>query len=343
MRIKPEQLAQHLSRGIQPLYTVYGDEPLLALEAADLIRAAARQAGYSEREVHSVETRFNWNELLAAGDNLSLFGNRRLADIRIPSGKPGLEGGKALQTYCARLPPDTVTLISLPKLDRQATAAKWFVALEGGGVTVAVNPVAFDQLPRWIGERLAMQNQRTDSQTLRFIAERVEGNLLAAHQEIRKLALLFPPGTLAFDSVREAVLNVARYDVFKLADALLAGDVPRLTRMLDGLRGEGEAPTLILWTLTRELRILTRIKAGQAAGQPAARLMREAGVWESRQALVEKALARVSLPALTQALRQAAAIDRAIKGLQSADVWDALSQLALTVALPAPRLARRLV
>lgn len=341
MRIKPEQLAAHLSRGIQPLYTVYGDEPLLALEAADLIRAAARQSGYSEREVYSVEARFHWNELLTAGDNFSLFGNRRLADLRIPSGKPGLEGGKALQAYCARLPPDTVTLISLPKLDRQATASKWFGSLESNGVTIAVNPVSFDQLPRWIGERLSLQNQQADSQALCFIAERVEGNLLAAQQEIQKLALLFPPGQLEFDRVREAVLNVARYDVFKLADALLAGDVPRLMRMLDGLRGEGEAPTLILWTLTRELRILTRIQSGQSAGLPMARLMREAGVWESRQSQVEKALGRVSLPALTQALRQAAAIDRAIKGLQSTDIWDALSQLALTVALPSSRLARK--
>ncbi|HUW27965.1 MAG TPA: DNA polymerase III subunit delta [Sulfuriferula sp.] len=334
MRVKPEQLAQHLARGIQPLYTVYGDEPLLALEAADLVRVSARAAGYSERDVHTVEARFNWNELLTAGDNLSLFGDRRLADIRIPSGKPGLEGGKALQAYCARLPADTVTLISLPKLDRQATNAKWFTALEANGVVVGVNPVSIDQLPRWIGARLAAQNLQADSQTLRFLTERVEGNLLAAQQEIRKLALLFPPGNITFDNVREAVLDVARYDVFKLSDALLAGDVPRLMRMLDGLRNEGESPVLILWTLTRELRILTRIKAGQASGRPAAQLMREAGVWESRQALVEKALARVSLTALTQALRDAAAIDRTIKGLQSGDVWDALGQLALKIAPP---------
>ena len=334
MRVKPEQLAQHLARGIQPLYTVYGDEPLLALEAADLVRASARSAGYSEREVHTVEARFNWNDLLTAGDNLSLFGNLRLSDIRIPSGKPGLEGGKALQTYCARLPQDTVTLITLPKLDRQSTNAKWFGALDANGVVVGVNPVSIDQLPRWIGARLAAQNLQADSQTLRFLTERVEGNLLAAQQEIRKLALLFPPGKITFDNVREAVLDVARYDVFKLADALLTGDVPRLMRMLDGLRNEGETPVLILWTLTRELRILTRVKAGQASGQPAAKLMREAGVWESRQALVEKALARVSLAALTQALRDAAAIDRTIKGLQTGDVWDALGQLALKIAPP---------
>lgn len=341
MRVKPEQLARHLADGIQPLYTVYGDEPLLALEAADLIRAAARKAGYSEREIYTVQAHFKWDELLAAGDNLSLFGSRRLADIRIPNGKPGLEGGKALQAYCAHLPPDTVTLINLPKLDRQTTAAKWFGALEATGVTVAVNPVNIDQLPRWIGTRLAAHQLQADAPTLRFIAERVEGNLLAAEQEIRKLALLCPPGPLGFDQVREAVLDVARYDVFKLADAMLLGDVPRLMRMLDGLRGEGETPVLVLWTLTRELRSLIRIKAGQASGQPMAKLMRDAGVWDARQAPVEQALARVSLPALTQSLRAAAAIDRTIKGLQSGDVWDALAQLALSVALPATRPARR--
>ncbi len=341
MRVKPEQLARHLADGIQPLYTVYGDEPLLALEAADLIRAAARKAGYSEREIHTVQAHFKWDELLASGDNLSLFGSCRLVDIRIPTGKPGLEGGKALQAYCAHLPSDTVTLINLPKLDRQTTAAKWFGALESTGVTVAVNPVAFDQLPRWIGTRLAAQQLQADAPTLRFIAERVEGNLLAAEQEIRKLALLCPPGQLSFDQVREAVLDVARYDVFKLADAMLLGDVARLMRMLDGLRGEGETPVLILWTITRELRSLTRIKAGQASGQPLAKLMRDAGVWDARQAPVEKALARVSLPALMQCLRDAAGIDRTIKGLQSGDVWDALAQLALSVAQPALRSVRR--
>ena len=334
MRVKAEQLAQHLARALQPLYTVYGDEPLLALEAADMVRASARSAGYSEREVHTVEARFNWNDLLTAGDNLSLFGSLRLSDIRIPSGKPGLEGGKALQAYCARLPADTITLITLPKLDRQSTNAKWFTALDASGVVVGVNPVTIDQLPRWIGTRLAAQNLQADSQTLRFLTERVEGNLLAAQQEIRKLALLFPPGNITFENVREAVLDVARYDVFKLSDALLAGDVPRLMRMLDGLRNEGETPVLILWTLTRELRTLTRIKAGQASGQPAAQLMREAGVWESRQALVDKALTRVSLAALTQALHDAAAIDRTIKGLQSGDVWDSLGELALKIAPP---------
>lgn len=334
MRIKPEQLVAHLAKDLKPLYCIYGDEPLLVLEAADQIRHAARTRGYGEREIYQVEGRFNWQTLLSAGNNLSLFSDRRLVDIRIPSGKPGLDGGKALQSYCAALPPDTLTLITLPKLDRQATAAKWFSALDSTGVTIAVFPVSNEQLPRWIGERLTQQQQQADTDTLRFLAQKVEGNLLAAQQEIRKLALLFPPGKLDFASVRDAVLDVARYDVFKLADALLTSDVPRLMRMFDGLRNEGEAPTLILWTLTRELRILTKLKTAQNDGMAAARLMREIGVWENRQPLVEKALQRIQLDTLTHSLRQAAAIDRMIKGLVNEDPWLALKQLALNVALP---------
>ena len=334
MRVKPEQLAAHLAKDLKPLYCVYGDEPLLVLEAADQIRQAARAQGYSEREIYQVEGRFNWQTLLDSGNNLSLFSSRRLVDMRIPSGKPGVDGGKALQGYCAALPADSVTLITLPKLDRQATAAKWFSALDNAGAMIAVYPVSNEQLPRWIGERLAQQKQQADSDTLRFLAQKVEGNLLAAQQEIRKLALLFPAGRLDFASVREAVLDVARYDVFKLADALLLSDVPRLMRMLDGLRNEGEAPTLILWTITRELRILTRLKTAQNSGIAPARLMREVGVWESRQAMVERALQRVKLDTLTRCLRQAAAIDRMIKGLVNEDPWDALKQLALSIAMP---------
>lgn len=334
MRIKPEQLASHLAKDLKPLYCVYGDEPLLVLEAADQIRQAARTQGYSEREIYQIEGRFNWQTLLDSGNNLSLFSSRRLLDMRIPSGKPGVDGSKALQNYCADLPADSVTLITLPKLDRQATAAKWFTALDNAGVVIAVYPVSNEQLPRWIGERLALQKQQADSDTLRFLAQKVEGNLLAAQQEIRKLGLLFPAGRLDFANVREAVLDVARYDVFKLADALLLSDVPRLMRMLDGLRNEGEAPTLILWTITRELRILTRLKTAQNSGIAPARLMRDVGVWESRQGMVEKALQRVKLDTLTHCLRQAAAIDRMIKGLLDEDPWDALKQLALNIALP---------
>ncbi|MHB1677311.1 MAG: DNA polymerase III subunit delta [Sulfuriferula sp.] len=330
MRIKPEQLATHLAKNLRPLYCVYGDEPLLVLESADQIRSAARAQGYLEREIHQIEGRFNWQNLLATGNNLSLFGDCRFIELRIPSGKPGNEGSKALQNYCAALPADSVTLITLPKLDRATVAAKWFSAIEQTGVTLTVYPVSFEQMPRWIGERLAQQHQQADQDTLRFLAQKVEGNLLAAHQEICKLALLFPDGQLNFSSVRDAVLDVARYDVFKLADALLIGDIPRLMRILNGLRNEGEASTLVLWAMTRELRTLTRLKSAQSAGAATPQLMRELGVWENRQPLVKTALQRTTLNKLVHCMHQTAAIDRMIKGLDNNDPWMALERLALS-------------
>ncbi|NOT17831.1 MAG: DNA polymerase III subunit delta [Sulfuriferula sp.] len=334
MRVKPEQLAAHLSKAIQPLYCLYGDEPLLIFEAADQIRLAARQQGYTERETHQAEGRYNWQNLLNSGDNMSLFGDRRFIDIRIPSGKPGIEGGKALTNYVSALPSDSVTLITLPKLDKQTTNAKWFKAIEEAGAVLAVYPVDLAQLPRWIGERLARQQQQADNDTLQFLAQKVEGNLLAAQQEISKLALLFPTGKLDFANVRDAVLDVARYDVFKLADAMLNRDIARIIRMLEGLKQEGEAPTLILWTLTRELRILTQLKTAQANGIRPTSIMREVGVWEARQSLVERALDKVTLTALNQALHLAATTDRLIKGWEQGDIWATLQQLALTVAVP---------
>ncbi len=330
MRIKPEQLVAHLGKAPRALYCVYGDEPLLILESADQIRLAAREHGYQEREIHQIEGRYNWAGLLEIGHNLSLFGDRRFIELRIPSGKPGNDGSKILQQYCAALPADSVTLVTLPKLDRTALAAKWFGAIEQAGVTVNVYPVSLEHMPRWIGERLARQNQQADKDTLGFLTQKVEGNLLAAQQEIRKLALLFPAGQLDFALVREAVLDVARYDVFKLADALLASDIPRLIRILDGLRQEGEASTLILWAMTRELRILARLKDLKSPARPSAQSMREAGVWENRQALVERALRRTSRETLVNCLHQSAAIDRMIKGLDNNDPWTALERLALT-------------
>jgi DNA polymerase III subunit delta len=334
MRVAAEQLGRHLEKGLQALYVVHGDEPLLAIECADQVRTAARRAGYTEREVFTVESGFDWSSLAMAGNNLSLFASLRLLDVRIPTGKPGTEGAQRLQAFCAALPPDTVTLVTLPKIDRQTQNSKWFSALEEAGVTVPVYPVERTRLPQWIAARLASQNQRADAQTLQFLADQVEGNLLAAYQEVQKLALLFAPGELTFEQVQGAVLDVARFDVFKLGDALLAGDAGRLARMLQGLQDEGEAPVLVLWTLTNEIRTLLRIKSGLRRGQPQAKLMREARVWESRQGLVERALKRVSESALKQALERAAELDRMSKGLAAGDIWDEMLQLAMRVAVP---------
>jgi DNA polymerase-3 subunit delta len=331
MRLKPEQLAAHLQQGLAPLYLAFGDEPLLVQEAADAIRAAARSAGYSERELFTVESGFSWQSLLASGSNLSLFAERRIAELRIPTGKPGVEGGKTIEQYCANLPPDTLTLVVCPKLDKTQQASKWFKALEAAGAAVQVYPVERQRLPDWIAGRLAAQNQRGERDALQFLADRVEGNLLAAHQEIRKLGLLYPAGALTFAQVKEAVLDVSRYDVFNLAEAMLAGEAARFARVLDGLRGEGVAPTLALWALTQEIRTLARIALGQSRGVPIAQGMRDARVWDSRQGLIERALKRIGGGRLVAAIKRAALIDRTIKGLERGDVWDELLQLGMMV------------
>lgn len=332
MRIKLEQLAQHLQKQPAPLYTLFGDEPLLLQEAGDQIRSHAIRQGYTERELFVVEQYFDWRELLNAGSNLSLFGERKIIDIRIPSGKPGKEGGKAIETYCGALPPDTVTLVTLPRIDKQGQAAKWFKALEGAGAMIPVYAVERGQLPDWIGQRLAAQQQKADPAAVQFLADQVEGNLLAAHQEIQKLALLYPSGQLTFAQIKDVVLNVARYDVFQLADAMLAADAARFSRILNGLQGEGTAPPLILAALAESIRQLIAVQQGLAGGQPPAQLLQSARIWGDRQKLVMAAAKRIKPQSSIQALSHAAAIDRMIKGVAQGDVWDALLQLGMKMS-----------
>jgi len=332
MQLRGEQLAAHLEREFRPLYVLHGD-PLLVVEAGDAIRAAARRHGYGERQVLTVLPAFDWNELRAAGGNLSLFGDRKLIDLRIPGGKPGREGGQVLQDWCAHLSPDAALLVTLPELDWKDEKAAWLTALAQAGVLVKLMAPSLAELPGWIGARLRQQQQSAADETLRFIAERVEGNLLAAHQEIRKLGLLFPPGPLSPEHVREAVLNVARYDVDSLREALLLGEVARLTRTLDGLRQEGEAPPLILWAMSEEIRALASIRQGLDRGEPVAELLREAKVWgNARQNAIKQALRRLSSAHLAAALRQAARIDRRIKGIGEGDVWEEFLRLGLRLA-----------
>ncbi|HJV84015.1 MAG TPA: DNA polymerase III subunit delta [Noviherbaspirillum sp.] len=336
MQLRLDALDAHLAKSLGPLYVITSDEHLLALEAADKIRKAARAQGLSEREVLVVERSFKWGELLAANQSQSLFGERKLIELRIPTGKPGKDGGQALQNYAASLNPDNVTLIALPKLDWQTQKSAWVAALQQAAVYIDIPLVERPQLPAWIGARLAAQGQSADRQSIDFIADRVEGNLLAAHQEIQKLALLHPEGKLSFEQVQDAVLNVARYDVFKLNEAMLSGDATRLVRMIEGLKGEGEALPLVLWAMAEEIRTLLKIKAGTAQGKAIGMLFKENRVWGQRERLVEPALRRLKLSTLQGALQEAAQIDKMVKGLRTkafaGDAWDALLQLGLKVA-----------
>lgn len=336
MQLRHDGLEAHLAKTLAPLYVITSDEHLLALEAADKICKAARAQGFSEREVLVVERSFKWGELLAANQSQSLFGDRKLIELRIPTGKPGRDGGQALQDYAGALNPDNLTLITLPKLDWQTQKSAWVTALQQAGVYIDIPLVERAQLPVWIGTRLAAQAQSADRQSIDFIADRVEGNLLAAHQEIQKLALLYPEGKLTFEQVQDAVLNVARYDVFKLNEAMLAGDTARLVRMIEGLKGEGEALPLVLWAMAEEIRTLLKLKALSAQGKSVGMLMKEYRIWGPREKLMEPALRRMKLTMLEDALQQAAQVDKMVKGLRSrafaGDAWDALLQLGLKVA-----------
>ena len=329
MQLRGEQLTAHLDRELKPVYVVYGDEPLLVIEAADAIRAAARRQGFDEREVLTALSGFNWNELHQAAGNMSLFGGRKLIDLRIPTGKPGRDGSTAIQDYCARPSPDALLLVTLPGLDWSEEKAVWLKALGDAGVAIKLIPPNLAELPAWLSGRLKRQNQSADSDALRFVAERVEGNLLAAHQEILKLGLLYPAGELSLSQVQDAVLNVARYDLDGLREALLSGDAARLTRTLDGLQQEGEAPPLVLWAMTEEIRALAIVKAGQKENKALDQLLKEARVWGTRQAPFRRALQRLETDAVNTALIDAARIDRLIKGIEIGEIWNDFLRLGL--------------
>ena len=356
MQLAASQLTPHLQKGLRSLYTLHGDEPLLIQEAADAIRATARAQGYSERTVHTVAgAHFDWSEVLAAGGSLSLFADKQIVEIRIPSGKPGKEGSPALQRMAegAQGNDSTLTLVLLPKLDKMTRGGAWFSALDNFGVTLQVEPVERAALTQWIAQRLQRQGQRVTSgeegqRTLQFFADRVEGNLLAAHQEIQKLALLYPPapagageaaegkgGVLSFDQVEGAVLNVARYDVFKLSEAVLGGQAARVQRMLDGLQAEGEAAVLVHYTLAEDIRALKRVKDAIAAGRPLPMALREQRIWGLKERLFERVLPRLTSTTLDNLLHSAHLVDGIVKGLKApdwpTDGWQALHRLALSL------------
>ena len=341
MQIAAGQLPNQLQRGLASLYTLHGDEPLLIQEGADAIRAAARAAGYTERTSHTVAgAHFDWSEVLAAGGSLSLFSDKQIVEIRIPSGKPGKDGSVAIQQLAeqARGNDSTLTIVMLPRLDKATRSGAWFGALESLGVTVGVEPVERAALPQWLAQRLSQQGQRVKGgiegqRTLQFFADRVEGNLLAAHQEIQKLALLFPAGELGFEKVEGAVLNVARYDVFKLSEAVLGGQTARVQRMLDGLQAEGESEVLVHYTLAEDIRALKRVKDAMAQGRPLPMALREQRIWGTRERLFERMLPRLTSDAASELLMAAHQVDGIVKGLKlpdwPANGWQALHRLAM--------------
>ena len=336
MNIQAERLSEQLARGLAALYVVVGDEPLAAQEAGDAIRAAARATGHSERTVFTVQGRYNWQGIFASGDNLSLFAERRLTEIRIPSGKPGVDGAKALETYAAKLPADTLTLVSLPGLDWKTTQSRWFAALAKAGVVVEAKPIDRTALPGWIERRLSRQGLRADRAALEFLADQVEGNLLAAQQEIDKLALLLPPGNVALADVEHAVVDVSRLEADALADALYAGNGARFAQIVIDLKDAGEAVPAILWQVTSVVQLLLRLKLAVEQGDSLPGLMRT--LWgrdKQRAPQIERALKRLGQRQIESALADLALIDRQAKGLERVgDPWDTLLRVGMTLAGP---------
>ncbi len=344
--VKSDALQVHFktlsnSDSFNSLYVFSGDEPLLMMEAMDQLRNLAKVAGYTEREVLLQERGFDWSQLLSAGQTMSLFGDKRWLELRIPTGKPGRDGAEALKQFSIGLQeqtanpegPDTIVCIILPRLDSKTKSSAWFSALDEAGMAIQIDSLDRMQLPQWIATRLKKQGQSVESgnngqRALSFIADQVEGNLIAAHQEIQKLGLLHPQGELTEEQIRAAILKVARYNVFELTEAMLAGDLLRLNRMLDGLKGEGEPLVLILWTVTEELRILSKLKAASDAGESVQKLMRANRIWGNKERLYPAALKRVQPLKLRRAIQVAAGLDRQSKGLHASelpqDPWDGL-------------------
>jgi DNA polymerase-3 subunit delta len=335
MKVRAEQFAAHIdSQALSPVYVLSGDEPLLVQEAADHVRRLARESGCAERIILEAERGFDWQALLQSSNSLSLFAQQRLLELRLPGAKPGDAGSKALQAYVQQLQDSPsggdVLLLMTGKIDKSAQQSKWFRALDSVAVIVQFWPLRGRALLDWIQRRLLEQGLRADRDALRLLADRSEGNLLACAQDIDKLALLHDGETLDAAAVMEAVINSARYDVFVLVDAALAGDRTRVARIMAGLHGEGTEATVVLWALARELRVLQDLVAAGRQGLTAELQRRR--VWNSRKPLYETAVTRLSRSAVRAMLLRAARLDRVIKGVEVGNVWDELLQLTLMLA-----------
>lgn len=330
MKIRPEQLDAHLQKGLAPLYLLAGDEPLLLDEAAAAIRRRVREAGAEERITLVAEKDFDWSHLTEEAASLSLFASKRLMELRLPTGKPGQEGAKVLGQWAERPPEDTTLVVISGKLDRSSRNAKWVKALEGAGAMVEFWPIPRPQLPAWVQKRMVESGLMVSREAARFIAERVEGNLLAAAQEVEKLRLLLGEGQVSDDQVQSAVVDSARYDPFQLADAALGGETARAVRILEGLHGEGVEPPLLVWVLAREVRALADMAAGIAQGRRKDEVTRR--VWASRRGLVDKALDRHPVDRWLSLLEEAGRIDAMAKGAATGNAWDALQRLVMAIS-----------
>lgn len=329
MKVRPDQLDRHLKSDLSAIYFICGDEPLQVMESADQIRATARQRDYTERQVMDVDAQFDWNLLLDAGNSMSLFAEKRILELRLPTGKPGRIGSKILQEYAQRPADDAILIISSGKLDSNSKNTKWFKTLDQQGAIIQCWPVNVEQLPAWINNRLQSKGITADHDALQLLADRVEGNLLAAAQEVDKLFLLHGAGKLSFQQTTAAVTDSSRFSIYDLVDNALAGDVVRTARIIGGLKNEGIEPVLMLWALTREVRMMAKIAEANISPDAAMSKLR---VWDNRKALVRKALSRHNAGRWKMFLKRCAKIDKVVKGVEAGRAWDELLMLSTQIA-----------
>jgi DNA polymerase-3 subunit delta len=332
VKISGDNLASSLARQLQTIYLVSGDEPLLVNEAADAIRATARKQGFEERELHVVERGFDWQVLIAGSRSMSLFAQRKIVEIRMANAAPGEQGADAIVELAEQPSPDTLVLIIAAKLDSRTQSSRWVSAVEKRGVLVQVWPVDLPRLPAWIRERLGRHKLQADSAAASLLAERVEGNLLAAHQEIEKLALLLPPGPITAETVLDAVADSARFDVLQLGEAAMRGQTARALRILEGLHGEDVEPTLVLWALNKDLQWIARARSLMRRGQSAESAMNALYVWRARHTAMGQALGRMNGHTLRNLLLDAERVDKTIKGVVKGDPWLELERLVARLA-----------
>ena len=332
MRIYANQLAAHLNKSLLPVYLVTGDDPLLAIEAADSVRAKARQQGYSERQVIEGNTESDWTALVDAGRAMSLFAQRQVLDVRLAKSKTDSSAQWALEEYLKDPSPDHLLLISAPKLDKGVSRQKWFTRLEQCGAVVTVSPLKRQDVPAWIRRRAGAAGLQLDDDAVALIAERNEGNLLALAQEIQKLVLLLGAGPVTVRQVAQAVAESARYNIFDLVDTCLQGDRRRVVRMFDGLHAEAVAPAQVLWWLSRDIRALALMAQTLAKGKPLERVLADQFIWEVRKPLFRKALTKLPSRRWQELLCRCAELDRRVKGFGTGNVWDVLLELGLQMS-----------
>jgi len=333
LKINANQLSSHLQKKLAPCYLVTGDEHLLVAEALDSIREVAREQGFTSRDLHVATTGFDWAQLRDSSANLSLFAEQRIVELRLPTGKPGRIGGQAIVDLAEQAGSDLMLIVSGPKLDRSVQSSKWVKSLDAKGVSLPIWPVSVRELPGWIAARMRQAGLQPDDGAIALIADRVEGNLLAAGQEIEKLRLLLGEGKVSADDVSSAVANSSRFDVFKLVDATLTGDAKRALKILTGLRAEGVEPVIVVWSLTREIRTLASLTDAIAQGMDLAGGMQKAGVWRNRQALVRSCIGRHQHGDFHRLLKLANQADQAAKGQLRADPWQLVTDIVLGISL----------